>query len=363
MSNPETSSQLHSEQPQQEYKQFRPLDFYALGKMTVQPKSNELYDFRTSYPGLSKDLLHRNYFSIRNQNFDKYKDNYKKLSTLNDKKEMESKISHQNFQHPTNLQNKETYNLTKERLFSTDRYSTIRPGQNLSKNDFVNQKSNILNQNNPQISKWENPNETGDKQSKLLKENKLVFVRSILPKTEFETPDANSRTKVSNDAPEWFDVCPDWKIKKFEEEMAKKNDTISVFSRYQNWITVTPKNKDRRHALEKVKATNMEESSNIMPKWMVSNHKGKLNENFKRVEYYPIKQKAKGLMVWVDKDINDKKNINNPEKSIFSYMDFRNNVVTKKDADYYGGMVPQVPKKFFDWDDGKRFNPKYKKDV
>ena len=46
----------------------------------------------------------------------------------------------------------------------------------------------------------------------------------------------------------------------------KKEDTIKVFSRYQNWITVTPKNRDRRHALEKKKTTNMEEDFIIISK-------------------------------------------------------------------------------------------------
>ena len=35
-------------------------------------------------------------------------------------------------------------------------------------------------------------------------------------------PDTNSRTKVQNNTPEWFEVCPDLKIKKFNEEIAKK---------------------------------------------------------------------------------------------------------------------------------------------
>ena len=48
----------------------------------------------------------------------------------------------------------------------------------------------------------------------------------------------------------------------------KNEDTISIFSRYQNWITVTPKHKDRRHPLEKAKATKKEQTSRIMPKWM-----------------------------------------------------------------------------------------------
>ena len=68
-------------------------------------------------------------------------------------------------------------------------------------------------------------------------------------------------------------------------------------------------------------------------------------------------------MLWVDKNLNVDRNKYNPQRSIFSYMDFRHNVVTKEQAEYYGSLVSQSPKKFFDWDDGKRFNPKFKKDV
>ena len=112
----------------------------------------------------------------------------------------------------------------------------------------------------------------------------------------------------------------------------------------------------------------MEETSKIMPKWMEIKHKNykKDEENFKSIEYYPIKQKCKRLMVFVDKDINPPKNIKidyEKNRSVFSYGDFRNNVVTKKEHEYYDKKVSQTPKKFFDWDDKKRFNPKYKKDV
>ena len=90
-------------------------------------------------------------------------------------------------------------------------------------------------------------------------------------------------------------------------------------------------------------------------------------ENLKTVNYYPIRQKAKGLMVLVDKELNPSKIKNEieyyPRRSIFSYGDFRNNVLTKKQMEYYNSKVSQEPKKFFDWDDGKKFNPKYKKDV
>ena len=90
-------NQLQQPQNPSTYQQVRPLDFYALGKMSNPPKSNELYDSHTSYPGQSLDLLHRNYFSIRNQNYDIYRDNYKKLATLKDKIESDAKISYQKF--------------------------------------------------------------------------------------------------------------------------------------------------------------------------------------------------------------------------------------------------------------------------
>lgn len=176
------------------------------------------------------------------------------------------------------------------------------------------------------------------------------------------------KTKISKDAPDWFNVCPDWKVKQFDDYLVKNEDTISVFSRYQNWITVTPKHKDRRHPLEKAKATKKEQTSRIMPKWMEirNSQSTRLPENLKSVEYYPEKQKAKKMMVWVDKDLNEKKKskpVIDESRSIFAIGDFRHNLLTKEQARFYDTKVSQKPKKFFDWDDGKRFAPKYKHDI
>ena len=172
---------------------------------------------------------------------------------------------------------------------------------------------------------------------------------------------------MSKNAPEWFNILPDWKIEQYKEHLAKNEDTINILSKHQNWITTSPRTYDRKHPLEKKKALNMEETSKIMPKWMEIKHKiNKREEDLKSIEYYPIRQKCKKLMVFVDKDINPPKNkvlSYDKNKSIFSYGDFRNNVVTKKEHELYDKKVSQVPKKFFDWNDGKKFNPKYKKDV
>ena len=207
---------------------------------------------------------------------------------------------------------------------------------------------------------------TGIKTAKLLKDNTLVFISNHRNKgPSFEGSNTQNKTKISKDAPEWFNVVPEWKVKQFNDYIKKNEDTISIFSRYQNWITVDPKNMDRRHPLEKSKVNQMIQTSKIMPKWMELTHTkcGKNPENLKSVEYYPIKQKCKKQMLWVDKNLNVDRNKYNPQRSIFSYMDFRHNVVTKEQAEYYGSLVSQSPKKFFDWDDGKRFNPKFKKDV
>ena len=112
----------------------------------------------------------------------------------------------------------------------------------------------------------------------------------------------------------------------------------------------------------------MDVTSKLMPRWMeIKTEKTKPKELFKSIEYNnAVKQKAKRQMALVDKDIN----VNRlkpldyePERSIFNYQDFRNNVATSIEAKMYGDKVSQKPKRFFEWDDGKKFNPKYKKDI
>ena len=164
---------------------------------------------------------------------------------------------------------------------------------------------------------------------------------------------------------------PDWKTKLFKEELAKKKETITVFSKNQNWLTVTPREQDRKKALEKNKILDMDVTSKLMPNWMEIKYKKDNNiigsDKFKSVEYnYPLKQKPKRIMAFVDKDLNPKnyKPIEyNPSRSVFNIDDFRHNVFTRYDANFYGSKVSQLPRKFFDWNDGKKFNHKYKKDI
>ena len=136
-------------------------------------------------------------------------------------------------------------------------------------------------------------------------------------------------------------------------------------SRQQKWITINSLTRDRKHPLEKSKVMNDENHDKLIPKWMKIRPENKKEELFKSVQFWPVGEKSKKMMALVDKDLNIKKKPDgyDPSRSIFSIHDFRHAVMTKKDHEYYDSMVNQNPKKFFDWDDGKRFNPKYKKDV
>jgi len=107
-----------------------------------------------------------------------------------------------------------------------------------------------------------------------LQENNFYFDKNNTqmiryPKNFFKkTPEKKNRTKVSLQAPEWFKVVTDEKNEKYDKIIAKNEETLSVFSRYNKWITVTPKSKNRRKPLEKMKIEKMDETSKIMPNWM-----------------------------------------------------------------------------------------------
>lgn len=82
-----------------------------------------------------------------------------------------------------------------------------------------------------------------------------------------------------------------------------------------------------------------------MPKWMQPEHTEKLNKKigFGKNNKNPFLEK--------------------PLKSVFSIMDYRHNLRTSEEAFSHQSKVPQEPKKFFDFDDGKRFVPGKNNDV
>ena len=72
---------------------------------------------------------------------------------------------------------------------------------------------------------------------------------------------------ISNDAPQWFKVMTPTKQERFNAKM-KNEETLSIFSKFQKWITVTPNSQNRKRPLEKEKIKSMDKTSKIMPNWM-----------------------------------------------------------------------------------------------
>lgn len=87
---------------------------------------------------------------------------------------------------------------------------------------------------------------------------------------------------------------------------------------------------------------------------------------FKKVQYFPSKMRNKKMMLLIDKNLVPKitnKSVLLKQKSIFNLGDFRHNVRSEEERKYNDNLVSQKLKKFFDWDDGKAFDPKNKKDI
>ena len=380
---------------------IHPLDFYTMGKVDKQNTYSTAYNWNRGFQSTSNNILTRNELSINSRQF--FNTNiHKNITTIQNQNITENNYmepikvykTFEKYNLPKYAINCETYNIMKEKIFTKDTENTITKGKNVTKNEFLTQKESLLkpiNKNNNIENKNNRKNIDISKKSitksvsspGLVYKDPTDYTKQILPPNNLYFDKNNNQMlknrkwslnkkmfkpyKISKEAPEWFNILPDWKIAQFKEYLAKNEDTINIVSKQQGWITVSPRSNDRKRPLEKMKAANMEVTSKIMPKWMEIKHKNvKRDENLKSVEYYPIRQKCKKLMVFVDKELNLPKNKPvdyNPNKSIFSIIDFRHNVVTKKEHEFYDKKVSQLPKKFFDWDDGTVFDPKYKRDV
>jgi len=172
----------------------------------------------------------------------------------------------------------------------------------------------------------------------------------------------------SKDSPEWFKIIPEWKRTQFKEYLAKNEDSIRVISKHNGWISISPKTNNRLLPLEKF-TMDKENHKKILPKWMnlkYYKNYSKEDDIFKKVQYNPMKMRNRKMMLLVDKNLNPKfinKSVFLPERSIFNFQDFRHNSIFEEDRKYNDNLVSQEPRKFLEWDDGKVFNPKTKRDI
>ena len=64
-------------------------------------------------------------------------------------------------------------------------------------------------------------------------------------------------TNVSRQSPNWFSTNAETTKKEIDNFYVQNTQSLHVLSRFRDWITVTPKSKNRRNPLENAKLVNI----------------------------------------------------------------------------------------------------------
>lgn len=160
----------------------------------------------------------------------------------------------------------------------------------------------------------------------------------------------------SKDAPEHFHILKREILENYINEL-QKNDSMTVLSKNKKWITINTNTFDRLHPYENMKVKKGE-SCKILPEWMKSKYSSPLTKDMMMGANYKNTFTGHTSRILVDKS---NKTPNN-NKSIFSFMDYRHNVLFENEYKQYQRNISNEPKKFFDWDDNKIYDPKKKRD-
>ena len=130
---------------------IHPLDFYTLGKVHDPPKYTTAFCQNRAFRSTSNDLITRNIFSLNNCCYDNLKNN-KNSSILSEQNIKENNYlkpldvykTFQKYNLKSNVVNKETYNIEKEKIFVKSNISSIRKGMNMTHNNFINYKRQLV---------------------------------------------------------------------------------------------------------------------------------------------------------------------------------------------------------------------------
>lgn len=157
----------------------------------------------------------------------------------------------------------------------------------------------------------------------------------------------------SEDVPDWWKVRESALVQNSDVTKAEGFDgTITLISRVHQWITVTPTSKNRTKRLGRfgpfnnTQSHDFNEVSDLAPAWMqttqaksqkVPYRKMLGNLIFRAVRY--IQDKHRTFMVDSEE----------PEKSIYSYGDYRHNVTSCEDAQNYSQGIPLKTKNILEW--------------
>ena len=155
----------------------------------------------------------------------------------------------------------------------------------------------------------------------------------------------HSPTQTSDSAPEWFSISSSCDVTK----SPGYDGTITMLSRINGWITVTPKAKDRSKrmgrngpfALNTTRKYDLHRVSDLTPAWMQTQAQGPATDPFKKAGGFSTLREGASRLFLVD--------VSPPTKSQFSLGDFRHNVRTKEEALHYMSTASPVPKELLVW--------------
>lgn len=128
-------------------------------------------------------------------------------------------------------------------------------------------------------------------------------------------------------------------------ENAKNFDgTMTIISRNQGWITVTPKHKNRQKPVEKFGVSGDAAKCNVLsPQWMQSQHpKNKTDQMQRQVPSTTNLRNESFRTFLMDRE--------QPGKSVFSYGDMRHNVHSEEDVKKFNNQAfSQGVKRMTEW--------------
>ena len=180
------------------------------------------------------DIVKRNIYSINTRYFDHLKKKKEfsipKKKTKDEENDNFSSIKiYKSYNHkyiPDCCINMETYNLTKKKMYSRDRYSNIKTGLNITKKEFIEQKNKLLNRDLSKSLdfKKRHINEFENSLDDSKNENKAKLYNTINAE--------NSNNKVI------FKDPNDYTIEVLKDKNLKFDRNNKIFLKHRNWWNV-----------------------------------------------------------------------------------------------------------------------------
>ena len=131
-----------------------PLDFYTLGIVHETPQYSTKFCPNKAFQSTSNNLIARNIFSLNSPKYDTLKKDksYSILSQQNIKennylKPLEVYTTYKKYSLDSNVSNRATYNIAREKIFAKSNKSLIKKGLNLTYSNFIDNKKRLIKDN------------------------------------------------------------------------------------------------------------------------------------------------------------------------------------------------------------------------